>query len=274
MTEPSIRELLSRAVEAGPPPGIQLPVDDVLARNRQLLRRRRIGQTVAAAVLVTVAAGIATLLPGWPRSALPTAPAAPLPNAATPMVTATPPATGPPPDYRALALAAMDRLTAAIPAGYTLPQGDSTPAPGGGTYATRETTWHSATRASTNEQKPKELYRASLEVQLDGRAAVLTLRLLPAQTPSGGVSANPCDTPINSEEQTCRMVTAGNGSAVRIASWHPVTGPVDEAVYITKNLLVTVQQAGRPRPGVYALGRPVLPDQQLADLVTDPALLP
>ncbi|MFI6763521.1 hypothetical protein ACIBF5_30800 [Micromonospora sp. NPDC050417] len=274
MTEPSIRELLSRAVEAGPPPGIQLPVDDVLARNRQLLRRRRIGQTVATTVLVAVAAGIAALLPGWPRSALSSTPAAPLPNAVTPSETPTPSTTGPPPDYRSVALAAMDRLTAAVPDGYTLPESDFAPAPGGGSYATRETTWRSGAPASTNELKPKELYTATLEVQLDGRAAVLTVRVLPAWTASGGLSADPCDTPMNAEEQTCRMVTASNGSAVRIASWHPVTGPVDEAVYITKNLLVTVQQAGRPRPGVYALGRSVLPDQQLADLVTDPALLP
>ncbi|WP_326561433.1 hypothetical protein [Micromonospora sp. NBC_01796] len=260
MTETSIRDLMARAVEDGPPSGIQLPVDDVLARNARMLRRRRIGQALVAVVLLAGAAGLSALLPGRPPSALPP----PAPAATGPLVvTPTPPI-----DLESRAKAALGLLVAAAPPGYRVQKGETAPGPGGSTYAVRETSWRGP------ERPFKELYWALLEVQLDGRAAVLTVRVTD-QVPVNLLSAaDPCAVRINPDEQSCRVVPASDNTPVRIASWHPVTGPVDEATRVVNGVLVTVQQAGRPRPNVYALGRPVLDDRQLADLTTNPTLLP
>ncbi|MEV4626611.1 hypothetical protein AB0J90_10030 [Micromonospora sp. NPDC049523] len=260
MTETSIRELMARAVEDGPPSGIQLPVDDVLSRNARVLRRRRIGQALATVVLLAGAAGLSVLLPGGPPSALrPPAPAATEPAVVTPT---------PPIDLESRAKAALGLLVAAAPPGYRVQKGEPAPGPGASTYAVRETTWRGPGRPG------KDLYWAMLEVQLDGRAAVLTVRVtdqVPAHLRS---AADPCSVRISTDEQSCRVVLASDGTPVRIASWRPVTGPVDEATRLVNGVLVTVQQAGRPRPNVYALGRPVLDDRQLADLTSNPTLLP
>jgi hypothetical protein len=259
MSETAIRELLSRAVGAGPPAGIQLPVDDVLARNGRVLRRRRIGRSAAAVVLLAGAAGLFALLPGRPPSAPP----------APPATTVSPAPTGPAADYRSRAMAALDLLTAAVPAGYTMPARDAVPRPDSASFfPMREVTWRSP------EQSRKELYAAWLEVQLDGRAALLTVRVTDEIPPGLLWSADLCATPVAPREQVCQVVTATDGTPVRIASWQPVTGPVRQAVRVANGVLVTVEQASRPRPGVYGLGRAVLTDRQLADLAADPALLP
>ncbi|WP_329106512.1 hypothetical protein OG792_01205 [Micromonospora sp. NBC_01699] len=259
MTETSIRELMSRAVEAGAPPGVQLPVNDVLARNGRVLRRRRTNRAVAAVVVLAGVAGLTALLPGRSPSALPPAPAATRPALDTPTPTI---------DYEHRANTAMGLLTAAVPAGYRVSKGGPTPAPGGGSYAVHEVHWR------IPGQPTKDLYGALLEVQLDGRAAVLTARVTEHDRPEPPPTADLCAVRIDPNEQSCRTVLASNGTPVRIASWNPVTGPVDEATRMANGVLVTVQQAGRPRPGSYGLGRAVLDDRQLADLTANPRLLP
>ncbi|MEV4756407.1 hypothetical protein AB0J86_15010 [Micromonospora sp. NPDC049559] len=260
MSESAIRELLTRAVEPGPPPGVPLPVDDVLARNGRRLFRRRVGRA-GAAVVVLLAAGLVTLLPGRSPSALPTPPAA------------TPPATSATPvgDYRARAATALRLLTVAVPRGYTLPERDEVSLGEGASYALRETTWREPGRPA------KELYSALLEVQFDGRAAVLTVRVSDLRGAANPLAAaDPCEGAFDpdGQERECRMWSAGNGTPVRIAGWKVITGPVRQAVRVSGDTLVMVEQAGRPRPGVYALGRQVLSDQRLADLAADPELLP
>ena len=270
MSESAVRDLLARAVETGPPAGIQVPVDDVLARNGRVLRRRRAGLVSGVVVVLVALAGLFTMLPGWSPSAGPPAPAATRPAPAGPTPTPTESAG----DYRDLATTAMALLTAAVPDGYTLPDRDATPGPdGSGSYALREMNWRSGKRPMKDLYQVS-LYEVFLEVQLDGRAAVLTVRVADQIRPGLLSPADLCASRVSADEQECRVQRASNGIPVRIGSWRPVTGPVREATRVVGDVLVTVQQAGRPRPGVYGLGRPVLTDQQLADLAADPALLP
>jgi hypothetical protein len=268
MSETAIRDLLARVVEAGPPSGIQLPVDDVLARNGRALRRRRIGQAGGAVMVLVGLAGLLALLPGRSPSAQLPAPAATRPAPASPAPT------GPAADYRSLATAAMALLTTAVPDGYALPDRDTAPGADPGTsYALRQLTWWSPGRP-TKVRTTEQLYEVFLEVQLDGRAAMLTVRTTAQNRPDLLSPADPCATRVSPDEQECRVQPASNGTPVRIGGWRPVSGPVREAVRMVGDVLVTVQQAGRPRPGVYGLGRPVLTDKQLADLAANPALLP
>lgn len=282
MTETTMKELFDRLVDGGAPPGVRLPVAEVLSRNESVLRRHRLRRAGAVGLLAAAAAGVVVLLPNLigPQTA-PTRPAAPASAPASPPT--TPPASPPTPprvyteaENHRRAEMMLKALVGAVPEGFTVPMKDTAPSADGTEYQLRSVFWNKETPVETAAGPLSEV---TLEVQLSGRAALLTLRTTTSDSESRPPRSTPegsglCDTPFSAAEQNCRLVYAADGSPVRVGWWKTAAGPTRQAVRFYDGGFVLMEQTSRPRPGVYGLGRPVFDDQQLVELAADPAFAP
>lgn len=277
MTETRVKELFDQLVDGGAPPGVRVPVSDVLARNGMALRRRRLRRTATAGLAMAAAAGLVILLPNLPGSrAAPTSPAAPPTATATARPSPTP-RLFPEAESRKRAERMLDRLIAEVPAGFTLPKYDNTAPTGEYQDALRYAFW----RRDSARKMSETLSEAMLEVQLSGRAAMLTFRAVQVSPPVSSAwpatpdAASLCNLAIDEEERRdCKVIYAKDGSPVRLSWWKTAAGPTRQAIRFYEGTYVMVQQASRPREGVYGLGRPVFTDQQLVELAADPAFEP